>query len=131
DTSKIAIVDKDSTNISFASVFDTISNTLSLQFEKTEENSYNVSVLPQTFRDIFGDTNDSLNYRLVTPKQSTFGNVRIRLINATYPVIVQLTNDKWEVIYEQYSTKPEVLDFLNVAPSNYKIRIIHDANGNG
>lgn len=130
DISKIAIMDKDSTNVSFSSVFDTISNTLSLQFEKTEENSYNVSILPQTFTDIFGDVNDSLNYRLATPKQNMFGNVRIRLINATYPVIVQLTNDKWEVMYEQYSTKQEVLDFLNVAPSKYLIRIIYDANGN-
>ena len=100
------------------------------RFEKTEENSYNVSILPQTFTDIFGDVNDSLNYRLATPKQNMFCNVRIRLINATYPVIVQLTNDKWEVMYEQYSTKLEVLDFLNVAPSKYLIRIIYDANGN-
>src|SRR5690606_14387277 len=131
DTSKIAIMDKDSTNVSFVSTFDTISNTLSLQFVKKEDDSYNVRLLPETFTDIFGHTNDSLNYRLVTPKQNTFGNVRIRLINATYPVIVQLTNEKWEVKYEQYSTKQEVLDFLNVAPSKYHIRIIYDTNGNG
>lgn len=131
DTSKIAIMDKDSTNVSFTSVFDTISNTLSLKFAKTESNNYNVNILPEAFTDIFGDANDSLGYRLITPKQNTFGNVRIRLSNATYPVIVQLTNEKWEVKYEQYSTKPEVLDFLNVTPGKYMIRIIYDTNGNG
>lgn len=131
DTSKITIMNKDSTNVSFTSVFDTISNTLSLNFEKTEENSYNVQLLPKTFTDIFESTNDSLNYKLMTPKQNTFGNVRIRLINATYPVIVQLTNEKWEVKYEQYSTKQDVLDFLNVTPGTYGIRIIYDTNGNG
>jgi len=131
DTSKITIMNKDSTNVSFTSVFDTISNTLSLNFEKTEENSYNVQLLPKTFTDIFESTNDSLNYKLMTPKQNTFGNVRIRLINASYPVIVQLTNEKWEVRYEQYSTKQDVLDFLNVTPGTYGIRIIYDTNGNG
>ena len=131
DISKIAITAKDSSNVSFTSAFDTISNTLSLNFKKTDDNNYNVNVLPETFTDIFGDTNDSLTFRLVTSKQNTYGNVRIRLLNATYPVIVQLTDEKWDVKYEQYSTKEEVLDFLNVTPAKYKIRIIYDANGNG
>ncbi|MGE5943899.1 MAG: Ig-like domain-containing domain [Flavobacteriales bacterium] len=131
DTSKIAITAKDSSDVSFTSAFDTISNTLSLNFKKTEENSYNIRILPETFTDIFGDVNDSLNYKLATPKKNTFGNVRIRLVNAKYPVIVQLTDEKWDVKYEQYSTKQEVLDFLDVTPSKYRIRIIYDDNGNG
>lgn len=131
DTSKITIINKDSTQIAFTSLFDTISNTLSLKFEKKEDNFYNVNILPKTFVDIFGNANDTLNYRLTTPKLNTFGNVRVRLINATYPVIVQMTNEIGEVKYEQYSTKPEVLDYLNVAPGKYKIRIIYDTNGNG
>ncbi len=131
DISKIAIIDKDSTKVTFTSTFDTITNSLALNFKKTEDNSYNISVLPETFIDLFGDTNDSLNYKLVTPKKSAFGNIRIRLTNATYPIIVQLTNEKGEVKYEQYSTKQDVLDFLNVAPANYLVKITFDKNGNG
>ncbi len=130
DISKIAITDKDSTQVTFTSAFDTIKNALSLNFKKTEENTYNISVLPETFTDIFGNTNDSLNYKLVTPKKNTFGSWRLQLLNATYPVIVQLTNDKGEVKYEKYSTMQEDLDFLNLVPGKYLIRVIHDANGN-
>ncbi|WP_111308518.1 Ig-like domain-containing domain [Confluentibacter sediminis] len=131
DISKIAIIDKDSTEVVFTSTFDTITNSLALNFKKTEDNNYNISILPETFTDLFGDSNDSLNYKLNTPKKNAFGNVRIRLTNATYPIIVQLTNEKGEVKYEQYSTKQDVLDFLNVAPGNYLVKITFDKNGNG
>lgn len=131
DTSKIVITAKDSSNVAFTSAFDTISNTLSLSFKKTEDNSYSVNVLPETFTDIFGDTNDSLNFRLVTPKKSTLGSWRLQPINAIYPIIVQLTDEKGVVKYEKYSTKQENLDFLNLVPSKYQIRVIYDANGNG
>ena len=52
------------------------------------------------------------------------------MVNATYPIILQLTDEKGNVKYEQYSTKPEVLDFLNLSPGKYFIRAIFDANGN-
>lgn len=131
DTSKITITDKDSTQVTFTSAFDTITNTLSLNFKKSEENTYSINVLPETFTDIFGDVNDSLNYKLVTPKKNAFGSWRLQPINATYPIIVQLTNEKGEVKYEKHSTKQEDLDFLNLSPGKYQIRVIYDANGNG
>ncbi|PKQ44896.1 Ig-like domain-containing protein [Confluentibacter flavum] len=130
DTTKIAIIDKDSTEVTFSSAFDTISNTLALNFIKTEDNSYNISVLPETFTDIFGDTNDSLNYKLATPKKSNFGSWRLQVINATYPIIVQLITENGDIRYEKYSTKQEDLDFLNLTPSKYQVRVINDVNGN-
>ena len=40
-------------------------------------------------------------------------------------------NEKGEVKVEQYTTKPETLDFLNLTASTYYIRVVHDTNGNG
>ena len=51
-------------------------------------------------------------------------------MNAKYPLILQLTDDKGVVKIEKYTTKPEILDFINLSPGKYFIRVIFDANGN-
>src|SRR5690606_14618486 len=131
DTSKIYIIDKDSTEVAYTSPFDTIANTLDLNFDKTEANTYNINILPEAFTDFFGNTNDSLSYTTRTQSLDKYSNVRIRLTNATYPIIVQLTDTKEEVKYEKYVENETVLDFLNVTPGNYLIKITFDKNKNG
>ena len=131
DTSKIYIIDKDSTEVAYTSAFDTIANTLALNFDKTEANTYNINILPEAFTDFFGNTNDSLSYTTRTQSLDKYSNVRIRLTNATYPIIVQLTDTKEEVKYEKYVENETVLDFLNVTPGNYLIKITFDKNKNG
>ncbi|WP_339894936.1 Ig-like domain-containing protein [uncultured Algibacter sp.] len=131
DASKITLMDKDSTAVTFTTDFDTIGNVYSLQFDKIEDNNYRIEVLPEAFEDFFGDKNkDTLNYRLKTKKTSDFGYARFTLVNATYPLIIQLTDKKGEVKVEQHVEKAGAIDFLNLAPAMYSIRIIHDANGN-
>lgn len=131
DASKINLIDKDSTKIDFTSEFDSISNTYALNFKKTYENSYKMLVLPEAFTDFFDTKNDTLNFNLTTRKASDFGFARFTLVNAKYPLIIQLTTDKGDVRAERYVTKPETIDFLDLQPSTYYIRVIHDANGNG
>ncbi|MGC1204490.1 MAG: hypothetical protein WA839_06350 [Flavobacteriaceae bacterium] len=123
-------MDKDSIKLEFNTKFDMISNAYELNFDKTEDNTYKVQILPEAFTDFFDNKNDTLNYTLKTRKTSDFGYIRFTLNNVKYPIIFQLTNDKGEVKYEQYSTKPEVLDFLNLDSGKYLIRVIFDSNGN-
>ncbi|GAA4889133.1 Ig-like domain-containing protein [Flaviramulus aquimarinus] len=130
DDSKISLMDKDSTVVDFTSSFDTITNTYALNFKKTEENKYNIQILPEAFVDFFDDTNDTLNYSINTRKASDFGYARFTLVNAKYPLIVQLTDNKGEVKAEESISEEGFLDFLNLIPAIYSIRIIHDANGN-
>ncbi len=131
DASKINLIDKDSTKIDFTSEFDSISNTYALNFKKTYENSYKMLVLPEAFTDFFDTKSDTLNFNLTTRKASDFGFARFTLVNAKYPLIIQLTTDKGDVRAERYVTKPETIDFLDLQPSTYYIRVIHDTNGNG
>ena len=132
DTSKVSLIDKDSTNIPFTTLLDTLNNSYSLDFKKVEENNYKIKILPEAFTDFYNNTNkDTLNYSVSTKKASDFGYVRFTLNNVTYPIIFQLTNEKGEVKFEQYSTKPETLDFLNLNAGKYFIRVIFDTNGNG
>lgn len=130
DDSKITIMDKDSMNVDFTAKFDMISNTYELNFDKVEDNAYKIQILPDAITDFFDNKNDTLNHAVKTRKTSDFGYIRFNLNNAKYPIIFQLTNEKGEVKYEQYSTKPESLDFLNLDSGKYLIRVIFDANGN-
>jgi uncharacterized protein (DUF2141 family) len=130
DTSKINIRDKDSAAVKFSTLFDTINNTIAFSFPKTESNEYQIQALPEAFTGFFGKKNDTLNYSLRTSPKDSYGNLRLILANATYPVIVQLTTEKGDVKYEQYASESKAIDFLNITPNKYFIRIVFDANGN-
>ena len=130
ETSKITIMDKDSTMVDYSTAFDTINNDYAFNFEKVQENIYSIQVLPEAFTDLFGNKNDTLNYKLRTKSESDFGYARFTLINAKYPIILQLTTENGDVKYEKYTTKPEAVDFLNISPGKYFIRAVFDTNGN-
>ncbi len=130
DKNQISIMDKDSTNVVFTTKLDTLQNTIVVLFDKKEDNKYKVRLLPNTVTDFFDNTNDTLNFNLSTVKASSLGNVRVNIKNGVYPLIVQLVDDKNEVKYEKYITKPEPLDFFLVKPNKYYIRAIFDSNKN-
>ncbi len=131
DTSKITLIDKDSLPVEFTiKSYDSLRNTYAIGFEKTEDNEYNMSVFPDAFTDFFENTNDTLQYSLRTRKLDSYGNLRLNIYNAVYPIIVQLTDKKGEVKYEKYATEQKPFDFLNISPGNYFIRVIFDSNGN-
>lgn len=131
DDTKIKIIDKDSLNVSFNTTFDDRLNTFDFNFDKKEDNLYKINILPKAFVGFFGTTNDTLNFSLKTKKTSDFGYIRFNLVNAKHPLIIQLTDSKGDIKMEKYvpeAGKP--IDFLNVNPGKYFIRVIHDANEN-
>ena len=128
---KITIRDKDSVAIDFTTAYDTITNSYRLKFKKTEDNKYKIQMLPEALIDFFEHKNDTLNFSLRTNKQSSYGSLRVQLKNAIYPVIVQLTNDKGEVKHERYATENKPVDFINLKPNTFNLRVIYDSNGNG
>ncbi len=131
DESKITIMDKDSLSIPYATTYDSINNKYDLNFEKTENNSYKIQLLPEALTDFFENKNDTLNYNVRTQSKNSFGNARIILKNAVYPVIVQLTDDKGDVKFEDYLTELRPIDFQFIDPGRYYIRAIYDTNKNG
>ncbi len=131
DTNKMTLIDRDSTQIDFTTEFDTITNTYAFNFDKTEDNAYNMQILPEAFVDFFDNKNDTLNYYLDTKKASDFGYARFTLVNAKYPLIIQLTDKDGNIKFEQFIVEnSNFIDFLNLSPSVYHIRVIHDTNGN-
>ncbi len=131
DTTKIKLIDKDSTVVPYTVSYDSIFNRYTFPIEKQEGQQYNFTILPNAFTDFYDNTNlDTLNYGFRTKLKSDYGNIRVNLINAKFPLIIQLVNDKDEVLYERYTQSLPVIDFTDILPRKYNLRVIFDTNGN-
>ena len=132
DKSKISLINKDSVFIDFQVEYDSIYNKYTFPVEKEEGQSYVFTMLPETFEGFYGGViKDTLNYSFRTKMKSEYGNLRVQLRNAKFPLIVQLVNDTGIVIYERYTTENPVVDFTDIAPRKYALRVIYDTNENG
>ncbi len=130
DEKRITIFDKDSVNVDFTTKLDKYKNRYSFNFKKTESNVYKIRILPDAFTNFFGSQNDTLRYNIRTKSLSDYGDIRVTLRNAIYPVIMQLVDKQGDVIDEKYSTKFEPIDFLTINPGKYYLRVIFDTNKN-
>ena len=130
DETKVSFIDKDSVDVSYTTSLDSINNSYQFNFEKTEENNYNIKLLPGAISDLFGNQNDTLSYTLRTKTKADFGDIRLTLRNAVYPVIIQLTTSKGEVKFEKYLEREEPIDFRHITPSKYLLRVVFDSNKN-
>ncbi|WP_179004350.1 Ig-like domain-containing protein [Winogradskyella forsetii] len=132
DTTKIKLIDKDSLAVPYRVQYDSIFNRYEFPIDKQEGQKYNFKMLPGTFTDFYDNTNkDTLNYTVQTKMKSEYGNIRVNLRNAKLPLIVQLVNEKGDVLYERYAKDSPVVDFTNLQARQYSLRAIYDANENG
>ncbi|WP_026933162.1 Ig-like domain-containing protein [Christiangramia echinicola] len=128
----ISIMDKDSANVDFSTEFHPLKNEIVIKFDKTPENTYNVRALPGAITDLFEETNDTISQNLRTKSLSEYGTVILNVQNIeSFPVILQLTSTKGEVIDEQYSEGTNNFTFRYLTPGKFLIRVISDRNGNG
>lgn len=126
----ITIINKDSINVPFTATLQELENIYTFKFDKKESEGYRIQMLPNSLEDFFGNTNDTLNYSIRANNKSDYGNIRVRLINPKFPLIVQLVDDKGNVDYERYTTESSIVDFNDLIPKTYFLRAIFDTNGN-
>jgi hypothetical protein len=131
DATKVRVMDKDSVFQRPTLVLDSFINTVDFNFDKTENNKYSIEILPGAFTDFYGTQNDTLNFSATTKARSSYGDVRIEIRNGIYPLIVQLIDSKGVVIETSQVQKVSSLDFNEVTPGIYFLRVIFDTNQNG
>ena len=131
DTSKILLLDKDSVKVQLSAVISKNKEKVSLNFKKEQADSYNLEVLPGAIKDFFGIENDTLNVKFTTRKTTDYSSIFLTLNNIkSYPIIIDLLNDRGEVVVQKYSEEPREYKYINLQPSRYKVRIIYDTNNN-
>ncbi|NNK10173.1 MAG: Ig-like domain-containing protein [Flavobacteriaceae bacterium] len=131
DTSTVTLINKDSLPQPFQVSLDTMGNRLLIDFPKEPNETYFLAILPEAITDIFGTSNDSLNFRLTTGSYADFGNLRIRLGGeVNYPVLVELTTPQGEVVRSIAAQEDQLYEFNLLNPGKYLVRAIFDTNGN-
>lgn len=108
-----------------------------LQIESLLEpdSSYTLMVLPGAFTDLFGAINDTLQVRFKTTTPSDYGSI---LVNLTLPeendqssFLLQLLNEKWEMVAQKQVSESRVYTFEHLAAANFRLRLVLDENQNG
>ncbi|NRT14205.1 uncharacterized protein (DUF2141 family) [Flavobacterium sp. 28A] len=131
DDAKIKLTDNDSTEVPFKREYDVFNQKLYFDFKKEPNKKYNFRLLPGALTDFYEKSNDTLSYKLATKTEAEYGNLRIQLKNVKrFPVIVELTNAKGDVLATEYSEKNTTIDFNLLEPTLYSLRIIYDDNKN-
>jgi uncharacterized protein (DUF2141 family) len=131
DSSKISMTRKDSTVVNITTQLDTIGNKIDFDFEVEPNENYALELLPGAIMDFFETENDTIALTMTTKSYADFGNLRLILDGTvTYPLVVQLTDEKGVTAKELFATEPQVFEFTNIKPAKYLIRVIFDSNGN-
>lgn len=131
DNSKIKLMDTDSLAVAFTSEYDEFNQKLFFDFKKNPSKKYTFTILPGALTDFFETVNDSLSFKLTTRSTSEYGNLRIQLQNIKYfPIIVELTNSKGNIIASEYTEERTTIDFNLLEPELLTLRIIYDQNKN-
>jgi hypothetical protein len=131
DKSKIKVIDKDSVNVVFTTDYDVYNQELKFDFPKEPLQSYKFQLLPGALTDFLEQKNDTLNYKVTTKNVSDYGNLRVNLTNVkSFPILVELTNEKGDVVASEYSEKETSIDFTFLDPSKFTLRVIYDTDAN-
>jgi len=131
DNSKIKLTVNDSVSVAFNSEYDEFNQKLFLDFKKEPSQNYTFSILPGALTDFYKQSNDTLTYKVNTKSNAEYGNLRVILQNLKkFPVIVELTNTKGDLIASEYSESNTAVDFNLVEPSLFTLRLIYDENKN-
>lgn len=132
DTEKFRVMNADSVIIASELILNQKTNSLALFFPKTEDQTYNVRLLPGALTDFFERTNDTLHYKVNTRMMSDYGTLDLSLKNADrFPIIIELVDDNYNIIAEDYLTEERKIFFDEIKPGKYFLRIIYDDNKNG
>jgi hypothetical protein len=101
------------------------------EFEKDEEESFELFIPAGTLVDIFGNINDTLKYTFKTQSLNYYATLLIDISGVKENSIVQLLNEKEQVIQEKAILADSMIYFEYLAPTKYKLKLFYDTNGNG
>ena len=131
DTSKFYFIDKDSLKVPLRLAISERKDRIDFHFDKETNQSYKLFIEPGAIEDILGVQNDTIKASLKTGKVSDYCSIFMTISNVkSFPAIIELINDKGEIVAKKFATEPREYEFKNLKPSRFMIRIIYDDNGN-
>ena len=101
-----------------------------LEFEKDEEEAFNLFIPAGVFTDIYGHINDTLNYTFRTRALDFYSTITMEIIGVKEKSMVQILNEKGTVLEEQVIYSDTTLLFNYLHPLKYKLALYYDSNNN-
>lgn len=97
------------------------------------ECKYKMYLPKATYTDMTGTSNDSLVALFSIKPADIFATMILsfKKINPQGNYIIQLINDKEEILHEQRISNTQKAKLEHLSPGNVKLRLIHDNNNNG
>ena len=131
DSSLVKIRKKDSTLVSSKISIDENYDRVEIDFKLIPNDTYNIQLLPNALKDFWGNTHDTLNYRVSTKKIEDYGNIFIQLMyEESYEFILELLKDGKVVRSYNKPAEDSNYSFKLLDPGKYFLRLIKDKNNN-
>ena len=131
DNSLVKIRKKDSTLVSSEIRIDENYDRVEIDFKLLPNDLYDIQLLPNALKDFWGNTHDTLNYRVSTKKIEDYGNIFIQLIyEDSYEFILELLKDNKVVRSYSKPIENSNYPFEILNPGKYFLRLIKDKNNN-
>lgn len=144
-TSRFPIKSIDNSRIEFSKIVDTIKIPVKVEmiqsnyelrkyyidFDKDEEESFELFIPAGTIADIYNNINDTLTYKFKTRAFDYYSTIAMEIVGVKQYSIVQLLNDSEQILEERDITTDTVLFFDYLDPAKYKFKLYYDINKNG
>ncbi len=139
DLNKIKWESKEDSLINYSSIKGKWINPFQYQIDSKLKQGANYKLKFDTlaFFDLKGNTNDTIRLNFKTQNKLDFGKVSLKILfNKKQNHIIQLIDEKENIIKEQSvslslsSSNSKTIDFIDVEPANYFLKIIYDTNEN-
>jgi len=139
---KIKLIEKTDTvfnNMAFnISVRKELTTLFGIEAEFKPETNYTLTIEKGAITDNLERSNDSITYKFKTTATDDYAQLNLKLFfpkKESY--IVRLLNEKDQLVNERVvefslnSTSEKIIEYKNLLPGNYFIKVVEDANKNG
>lgn len=131
DSSLVKIRKIDSTMIPANIKIDENYDRVEINFKLLPNDMYDIQLLPKALQDFWGNTHDTLNFRVSTKKVEDYGNIFIQLIyEDSEPFILELLKSSRVIRSYKEPQKNSNYSFKLLNPGKYILRLIKDKNNN-
>ena len=103
---------------------------LVVSYVPEEQTKYRLFAPDSVIRDIYGITNDTIEYKFKTQLLSAYATLNLNVSNVQDNLILQLLTEKEEIVKERYLSEDSNQRFEFLTPGKYVLKIIVDRNNN-
>ncbi len=114
-------------------ITDSLSGYFSVLYPWQSGKRYQVKILPGTLKDIYSYTNDTTSFGFLVPGLENTAMLSVKTFGIQHGknYILQLINEKRELLGESRLQKDTAITFSYLTPGSARLRIIEDSNGDG